>query len=670
MSIDKATMGCVWDRTELDPAWWNGSVGLFMSTESNRIIGDLATRAGDEGLEVTPEQIDAWRQSCELLRAGLKDLVSSDYSANAWHVLFEFTIPRRLTRPDVVLLVKDRVLVIEFKIGANRFSRKDRFQTCDYGKDLRDFHEGSRNLRIVPLLVASDAPNFRVIDNMDSRLDDCHLANATELGFVLAQMVENTSHLEQCDGATWMNSRFAPTPDIIAAARHIYLTHSVSEINHHRANNLDETISVIQEIVADSLTNQKNNICFVTGEPGSGKTLVGLGATHAIAENSSREIHGTYLSGNLPLVKVLRYAIALDHSQRENVSLAEAERKTSTFIQPAYAFFGELHNNNSIPSESVLIFDEAQRAWDAKHNEQNSEHGVQVSEAESTLSIMERLEDGATIVALIGTGQEINRGEAGIKEWIKALEDHPAWGIFAPSLGDYSEQIKSRIQIRPSLNLPKSIREVRARGLSEWVDFLLAGDFAAAAERSRDLGDFPLLQTRSLAEAKRFLRDRASVDRRTGLIASSQDRRMRAFGIERSTQFLRSINFSKWFVHEEPDVRSSYALEVAASEFECQGLEIDWVGMCWGSDLLWKNSKWLARRFKGTKWQVDSDSTLALNRYRVLLTRARYGMLIWIPSDPNSEIPFVDNSDLDQISEVLLSAGVQLLESGETDLEI
>jgi hypothetical protein len=282
---------------------------------------------------------------------------------------------------------------------------------------------------------------------------------------------------------------------------------------------------------------------------------------------------------------------------------------------------------------------------------------------------MERLEGGATVVALIGTGQEINRGEAGIKEWIKALENHPEWGIFAPSLGDYSETINSRIQIRPSLNLPKSIREVRARGLSEWVDFLLAGDFVAAAERSRDLGDFPLLQTRSLAEAKRFLHDRASVDRRPGLIASSQDRRMRAFGIERSTQFLRSINFSKWFVHDELDVRSSYALEVAASEFECQGLEIDWVGMCWGSDLLWKNSKWLARRFKGTKWQVDSDSALALNRYRVLLTRARYGMIIWIPSDPNSEIPFVNNSDLDLVSDILLSAGVQLLESGESEFD-
>ena len=651
-----------------DPAWWQGSVSNFISTDSDQIVGQLAARAGDESLDVTRESIEAWRESCALLKSSLKEVIDLDPTAIFWQVLFEFTIPRRLTRPDVVLLVKDRVLIIEFKIGASRFSRKDQFQTCDYGKDLRDFHEGSKNLKIIPLLVASEALEFKIIDKLDSRLEECHLSNSTNLAKVLARLAEDTTHLNQGDAATWSRSRFSPTPDIIAAARHIYLTHSVSDINHHRANNLDLTISVIEEVVADSRANLKNNICFVTGEPGSGKTLVGLGATHAVIENSVGEIHGTYLSGNLPLVKVLRYAIALDHSKREMVSLKEAERRTSTFIQPAHAFFGELHNNNAPPSESVLVFDEAQRAWDAKHNEQNSKHGVQVSEAESTLAIMERLETGSTIVALIGTGQEINRGEAGIKEWIKALEGHPNWGIFAPSKGDYSAQINARIQVRPSLNLPKSIREVRGHGLSKWVDFLLEGDFVAAAERSRDLGDFPIYQTRSLAVAKRFLRDHASVDRRTGLIASSQDRRMRAFGIERSTQFLRSINFSKWFVHGESDVRSSYVLEVAASEFECQGLEIDWVGMCWGSDLLWKNSEWLARRFKGTKWQVDSDPTLALNRYRVLLTRARYGMIIWIPSDPNSEIPFVDSSDLDEVSKVLLSAGVQFLEDSEVRL--
>ena len=198
--------------------------------------------------------------------------------------------------------------------------------------------------------------------------------------------------------------------------------------------------------------------------------------------------------------------------------------------------------------------------------------------------------------------------------------------------------------------------------------YFLAGDFDNALKLSRDLGDFPLKQTRSLDHAKKYLRDRASIDRRIGLIASSQDRRLRAFGIERSTHFLRGIDFAKWFVHGEEDIRSSYALEVAASEFECQGLEVDWVGMCWGSDFLWKNSSWVARRFKGTKWQVDSDPTFALNRYRVLLTRARYGMIIWIPIDPDSEKQFVDSSDLDQISKLLLSAGVQFLEDSEVGL--
>lgn len=631
-------------------------------------MGQLAKRAGESGFELTRDSLASWEKSLVIMKLSLQAVVVKQLAAESWHVFFEFVIPRRHCRPDVILLTRDQVLVIEFKVGARAYDRKDKFQTCDYAKDLRDFHEGSNGLEIIPILLASEAPDVPFADAPDDRLDSCYSTNSTNFKVLLETITNRSSIGPVIDAELWSRSRFAPTPDIITAARHIYLTHSVSEIKHHRADNLDLTVSVIQEVIADSQKNKKNNICFVTGEPGSGKTLVGLSATHAVGQGADNNIHGTYLSGNLPLVKVLRYAIAVDHAKREEITQKEAERKTSTFIQPAHAFFGELHNNGVAPSENVLVFDEAQRAWDAKHNEKNSSHGVLVSEADSTLSIMERLDSGSTIVALVGTGQEINRGEAGIKEWIKALEGRPTWGIFAPSTKEFPSSFSSRVQVKPNLNLPKSVREVRGRGLSQWVNYFLAGDFDNALKLSRDLGDFPLKQTRSLDHAKKYLRDRASIDRRIGLIASSQDRRLRAFGIERSTHFLRGIDFAKWFVHGEEDIRSSYALEVAASEFECQGLEVDWVGMCWGSDFLWKNSSWVARRFKGTKWQVDSDPTFALNRYRVLLTRARYGMIIWIPINPDSEKQFVDSSDLDHISKLLLSAGVQFLEDSEVGL--
>lgn len=649
-------------------AWWQGSVKEFLTINIDQVIGQLAKRSGELGFETTRDSFTSWQKSLSIMKSSLQAVVVKQLAAESWHVFFEFVIPRRQSRPDVIILTHDQILVIEFKVGARAFDRKDKFQTCDYAKDLRDFHEGSNGFKIIPILLASEAPDLPFVDNTDDRLDSCYLTNSTNFKLLLEKITSRPNVTPSIDAELWSRSRFAPTPDIITAARHIYLTHSVSEIKHHRADNLDLTISIIQEVIYDSRKNFKNNICFITGEPGSGKTLVGLSATHAVGQGSESDIHGTYLSGNLPLVKVLRYAIALDHAKREKIAHKEAERKTSTFIQPAHAFFGELHNNDVAPSESVLVFDEAQRAWDAKHNEKNSSHGISVSEADSTLSIMERLDSGSTIVALVGTGQEINRGEAGIKEWIRALEGRPNWGIFAPSTKEFPASLSSRVQVKPNLNLPKSVREVRGRGLSQWVNCFLAGDFDSALKLSQDLGDFPLMQTRSLDHAKKYLRDRASIDRRIGLIASSQDRRLRAFGIERATHFLRGIDFAKWFVHGESDVRSSYVLEVAASEFECQGLEIDWVGMCWGSDLLWKNSKWLARRFKGAKWQVDSDSTLALNRYRVLLTRARYGMIIWIPSDPNSEIPSVESSDLDQVSKVLLSAGIQFLEDREPEL--
>lgn len=649
-------------------AWWQGSVKEFLTTSTDQVVGQLAKRAGESGFEITRNSLATWEESLAIMRLSLQAVVVKHLAAESWHIFFEFVIPRRQSRPDVIILTRDHVLVIEFKVGARAFDRKDIFQTCDYAKDLRDFHEGSNGLAIIPILLASEAPVVPFVDYIDNRLDNCYQTNSTNLRELLEKITNRSNTGSVVDAEHWSRSRFAPTPDIIAAARHIYLTHSVSEIKHHSADNLDLTVSIIQEVITDSQKNSKNNICFVTGEPGSGKTLVGLSATHAVGQDSENNIHGTYLSGNLPLVKVLRYAIAVDHAKREKVTHKEAERKTSTFIQPAHAFFGELHNIGVAPSESVLIFDEAQRAWDAKHNEKNSSHGILVSEADSTLSIMERLDSGSTIVALIGTGQEINRGEAGIKEWIKALEGRPNWGIFAPSTKDFPPSFSARVQVKPNLNLAKSVREVRGRGLSQWVNYFLAGDFNNALQLSRDLGDFPLMQTRSLDRAKKYLRDRASIDRRVGLIASSQDRRLRAFGIERATHFLRGIDFAKWFVHDDEDIRSSYALEIAASEFECQGLEIDWVGMCWGSDLLLKNSSWVARRFKGTKWQVDGDPTLALNRYRVLLTRARYGMIIWIPSDPYSEIPFVDSSDLDQVSKVLLSAGVPFLADSEVGL--
>lgn len=649
-------------------AWWQGSVKDFLTIDIDQVIGQLAKRSGESGFETTRDSFTSWQKSLSIMKSSLQAVVDKQIAAQSWHVFFEFVIPRRQSRPDVIVLTHDQILVIEFKVGAQAFDRKDKFQTCDYAKDLRDFHEGSNGLEIIPILVASEAPDVPFVDYIDGRLNSCFLVNSSNFKTLLNKITSRLNAGPIIDAELWSRSRFAPTPDIITAARHIYLTHSVSEIKHHRADNLDLTISIIQEVITDSQKNLKNNICFVTGEPGSGKTLVGLSATHAVGQDSESNIHGTYLSGNLPLVKVLRYAIALDHAKREKVTHKEAERKTSTFIQPAHAFFGELHNNGVPPSESVLIFDEAQRAWDAKHNEKNSSHGVLVSEADSTLSIMERLDSGSTIVALVGTGQEINRGEAGIEEWIKALEGRPSWGIFAPSVKEFPAILSSRVQVRPNLHLPKSVREVRGRGLSQWVNYFLAGDFDNALKLSRDLGDFALMQTRSLEHVKKYLRDRASIDRRTGLIASSQDRRLRAFGIERSTHFLRGIDFAKWFVHDERDIRSSYALEVAASEFECQGLEIDWVGMCWGSDLLWKNSSWSARRFKGTKWQTDRDSTIALNRYRVLLTRARYGMVIWIPSDPESEKQLVDSGDLDEVSRLLLSAGVQLLADSELTL--
>jgi hypothetical protein len=295
----------------------------------------------------------------------------------------------------------------------------------------------------------------------------------------------------------------------------------------------------------------------------------------------------------------------------------------------------------------------------------NGKLKVHIAQSSLALEIMSRCENWAVIVAIVGEGQEINRGEAGIEEWFRALETFPNWGIVAATemASSIPPSLEKRVQFDTSLHLKVGTRSPRAQRIADWVEHLLSGEFQAAGNTASDINKFPLFLTRDLALAKRYLQDCATADRRVGMLASSQDRRLRAYGVERSTNFIRSINWPQWFVESSDDIRSSYALEVAASEFECQGLEIDWSLLCWGSDLLWKDSQWQSRRFVGKKWQIDKQIDLAINRYRVLLTRARHGMVVWVPANPNSSIPHVNGDDLDVMAARLLEAGFQELDS-------
>jgi DUF2075 family protein len=422
------------------------------------------------------------------------------------------------------------------------------------------------------------------------------------------------------------------------------------------ATNLTATSTRLLEIIREAQTQQRKIVCFITGIPGAGKTLAGLNVVHNPSLRRDGRAPGVFLSGNGPLVRIVRAAIERDFKRRERE--AGAERTSGTFIQNVHEFVRDaLAKPDKAPAENVVVFDEAQRAWDAKQNEKKT--GREESEPQTVLGIMDRHSEWSVLVALVGGGQEINVGEAGLSEWGRTIREHfPHWQIaVSPGAlaGDASvaghrlfiggERGTTVVHEEPALHLDVNLRAFRVQKLTEWVNAVLAGDTAQAKALASELDKFPLAMTRDLTVARAWLRKHTRGLRRCGLVASSGALRLRADGLELSSGFRQGNRdlFVHWFLNQPPDVRSSNQLEVAASEFECQGLELDWIGVCWGGDLSIdaSNSTWLFRHFVGTKWQAVTspiDRAYLLNTYRVLLTRAREGAVVWVPlGDTNDQ---------------------------------
>jgi hypothetical protein len=409
------------------------------------------------------------------------------------------------------------------------------------------------------------------------------------------------------------------------------------------------------EIIQQAQRYSEKVICFVTGVPGAGKTLAGLNVVHNPALRQGGRPAGVFLSGNGPLVRIVSAAIALDHKRRLRES--GGERTVGTFIQNVHVFIREgLEKPDNRPVERVVVFDEAQRAWNADQN--RKKNGLEVSEPETMISIMDRHEDWAVLVALVGCGQEIHNGEAGLAEWGRTLRERfPKWKVaVSPKALEHDasnagHQLFSdgnagslRIYTDPSLHLEVNLRSFRARKFAEWVEAALAGEEQQAAKIVPELRGFPFTLTRSLTKARGWLRQRARGQQRAGLVASSGALRLRADGLELSSGFRQGNRnmFVHWFLALPPDVRSSNQLEIAASEFECQGLELDWIGVCWGGDFTYDatNHHWAFRNFSGSRWgslRNEIDCRYLLNTYRVLLTRARRGLVLWIPLGDDSD---------------------------------
>jgi hypothetical protein len=613
----------------MDRAYISISAHDISAASGVELLGQLAHKLP---FAIDPAQRAAWEYQIRHLRTLAIDLPSV-------HFFMEFLIPRMGRRADLVVLQNGIIFVIEYKLGARRFDRSSIDQVYGYGLDLKHFHETIHDRRIVPILVATEAPGGLAQELV---WDDDDLArplrvNASDLASAISHACRAWK-AAAIDPAKWIAGRYHPTPTIVEAAQALYRGHDVEEISRSEAGaeNLGRTSDYVAQAIDVAKLQRKKIICFITGVPGSGKTLAGLNLATARQRAHSEE-HAVFLSGNGPLVAVLREALALDAVARareagKSASKAKEDRRASAFIQNIHHFRDEALTSDAAPNDKVAIFDEAQRAWDVDQTskfmqKKRGQLGFSMSEPEFLLSVMDRHPDWCGIICLVGGGQEINTGEAGIEEWLRAVErSFPQWEVHAPESLSRRTELR-RLNIAPDLHLATSIRSFRAEKLSDFVAHLIDGDADAAAQVCQDLPKYPLLMTRNLPNARKWLRERRRGNERAGLLASSNAARLKSHGI-----FVKAkIEPEKWFLAPSDDVRSADALEDAATEFDVQGLELDWACLCWDANFRRASNAWQALQFKGTRWQAVNEATrraYVANSYRVLLTRARQGLIV------------------------------------------
>lgn len=626
----------------------------FASASATEILGELTQRAGGN-LELT--QNNAWQEQIHILQA----LQLPDQIRPSAKIYFEYTIPRLGRRADVILLAGHVLFVLEFKAGETKFQVADLDQVWDYALDLKHFHDASHNLCIAPVLVATKAPP-QAIQPQQTVHDDGLLrpirANPSDLPDVIALTLTSLD-APPIDAALWESGRYLPTPTIIEAARALYAGHSVETISRHGAGaqNLAITSKAVDRIIEEAKAAGKKALCFVTGVPGAGKTLVGLDIANRHLDKDSAT-YSVFLSGNGPLVSILREALARDtvsraESEGKKIKKGEARKKVEAFIQNVHHFRDECLKDPAAPPENVVLFDEAQRAWTLKKTasfmkDKKSRPDFDQSEPEFLISCMDRHEDWAVVVCLVGGGQEINKGEAGISAWLEAaLQSFPDWEVhLSPNLVESEYRAGSALantlthkttRKNADLHLSTTMRSFRAESLSTFVRQALDVDFEAARDTLAGLmSRYPIRLTRRLDLAKRWLRNQARGSERFGVVVSSKAQRLKPHAIDVRVK----TDPVKWFLEGKDDPRSSYYLEDVATEFQVQGLELDWACVVWDGDLRFNGNDWSHHEFSGKRWnrinKLEGQIYLK-NAYRVLLTRARQGMVLVVPEGSDAD---------------------------------
>lgn len=625
--------------------YYEAPISLFLQQDDASIFGEISK---NHSFSLEETQKRAWIEEIKILKKELCELKDG-------YISFEYSIPRVGKRLDVILILNNIIFLIEFKVGDKFYHRHAIEQVIDYALDLQNFHKESHHRLLVPFLISTEAFSQKnEISFLKKNLLNvmcCHDKNIKEQ----IDLVCKTFSQPFLDPTSWINSPYQPTPTIIEAAQNLYQNHSVKDISRNDASaiNLTKTTTAINQIIETSKEQNKKSICFITGVPGAGKTLAGLNIAIERQKIDKKE-HAVFLSGNAPLVAVLQEALARDDVKNNKISKTEAKRKTGEFIQIIHHFRDDAIALKEPPIEKVAVFDEAQRAWTKEElcsfmkRKKGIPHFNQ-SEPDFLISVMNRHSGWATIICLIGGGQEINHGEAGLTEWFQALEkNYPDWNIYISDKiidSEYSAHIdlssfflQKNVQVVPELHLSVSLRSFRSENVSSFVKALLDVDMQKASVLYRQVKDlYPIVMTRDINQAKKWVKEHAKGTERYGLLASSGAKRLKKYAIWMQSK----INATEWFLNDKDDTRSSFYLEDSASEFDVQGLELDWSIVCWDANFRFANSAFKPYQFKGTKWMnihKTEDILYLKNAYRVLLTRARQGMVIFVPPGDHSDL--------------------------------
>ena len=650
-------------------SYYSNDIQSFLNQDNYSIFGEITT---NDQFSAEDLQKNTWNREIEILKRELSQFLDG-------YIIFEYTIPRIGNRIDNIVIYKGIIFLLEFKVGEKKYPSYAIEQVTDYAFDLSCFHKESHNRLLVPILISTKAHSVKqeIRISKDNVLETI-CCNEYEIAKYITE-VSLKFIQDEIIPDDWINSLYMPTPTIIEAAQALYLGHNVEDIsrNDASAKNLNQTTKAINKIIDYSKANNRNSICFITGVPGAGKTLAGLNIAverQKIAEDE----HAVFLSGNGPLVDVLQEALARDDAKRNNISRKEASRKVKEFIQIIHHFRDDAISVDTPPVEKVAIFDEAQRAWDEQNltdfmKKKKHIEDFNMSEPEFLISILNRHNDWATIICLIGGGQEINKGEsAGIYGWFDSLRNnYPNWDIYVSdkitddeySKGhNFAEMTKNmNVNIIEDLHLAVSLRSFRSENVSNFVKALLDVDIDTAKRLYEQFkNDYPVFVTRNLHKAKLWVRSQAKGSQRYGLTASSGAKRLRKYGIWVQNK----IEATNWFLNGKNDVRSSFHLEETATEFDIQGLELDWTIVCWDADLRFENGDFKHLKFVGTKWQniKSADNILYLkNAYRVLLTRARQGFVIFVPTGDETDVT-AKPEYYDGIYRYLKSVGIKELE--------